>query len=160
MPVTKVRALQWAKGAFPTGEYQNKIALIHDGIDVDTAVPNPRATFTLPSGWVLHKDMEIVTFTARNLEPYRGFHVFMRAVEHICRRRPNCHVVISGGDDVSYSARLADHQTYREKMLSEVSIDPNRVHFLGFCRMPITSACYKYRPPTSTSPCPLYYPGP
>ncbi|MGH8655337.1 MAG: glycosyltransferase [Gammaproteobacteria bacterium] len=124
-----------AKGAFPQ-EYQNKIALIHDGIDVDTAVTNPRATFTLPNGLVLQKDMEIVTFTARNLEPHRGFHVFMRAVEHICRRRPNCHVVISGGDDVSYSARLPKQKNYREKMLSEVNIDPNRVHFIGFLPYP------------------------
>ncbi|MGH8602474.1 MAG: glycosyltransferase family 4 protein [Gammaproteobacteria bacterium] len=126
-----VSPTNWQKGLFPR-EYQNKIALIHDGIDVDTAVPNPRATFTLRNGLVLQKDMEIVTFTARNLEPYRGFHVFMRAVEQICRRRPNCHVVISGGDDVSYSARLPEQQTYREKMLGEVSIDPNRVHFIGF----------------------------
>lgn len=121
----------WQKSLFPQ-EYQNKISVLHDGIDVDTVSANPRAWFMLPNGQVVKKDMEVITFAARNLEPYRGFHVFMRAVEHICRRRTNCHVVISGGDGVSYSSRLPRPQTYRKKALSEVDTDPNRVHFMGF----------------------------
>ena len=74
---------------------------------------------------------EVVTYVARNLEPYRGFPVFMRAVEEICRRRPKAHVLIVGADGVSYGRSLPDGQTYREKALSEVEIDPARVHFLG-----------------------------
>jgi glycosyltransferase involved in cell wall biosynthesis len=55
----------------------------------------------------------------------------MRAVEKICERRPNCHVMVVGGDEVSYSQRLPPGQTYREQMLKEVKIDPARVHFVG-----------------------------
>ena len=93
--------------------------------------PDPRQMLTLPDGTVLTKEMEVITYTARGLEPYRGFHVFMRAVEEICRRRPNCHIVITGGDEVRYGKRLPEGQSYREKMLKEVSIDERRVHFLG-----------------------------
>jgi glycosyltransferase involved in cell wall biosynthesis len=56
----------------------------------------------------------------------------MRAAEEICRRRPECHVIITGGDDVSYSARLPHGQSYRDKLLNEVQIDPQRVHLLGY----------------------------
>ncbi len=58
----------------------------------------------------------------------------MRSVEEICHRRSRAEILIVGGDEVSYGARLADGQTYREKLLSEVTIDPDRVHFLGRVR--------------------------
>ncbi len=125
-----VSPTRWQRGLFPN-EYQPKITMIHEGIDTAEVVPDPAATLTLPDGAVLDKSMEIVTYTARNLEPYRGFHVFMLAVEAICRRRPQCRVLITGGDDVSYGRRLPNQQIYREKMLSEVSIDPERVYFFG-----------------------------
>jgi glycosyltransferase involved in cell wall biosynthesis len=80
---------------------------------------------------VLTREHEVVTYVARNLEPYRGFHIFMRAVQEICKRRPKAHIAIVGGDGVSYGKHLAGGQTYREKMLTEVSLDPERVHFLG-----------------------------
>jgi glycosyltransferase involved in cell wall biosynthesis len=55
----------------------------------------------------------------------------MRAAQEICRRRPKCHILIIGGDGVSYGRRLEGNKTYRQKMLEEVEIDPQRVHFLG-----------------------------
>lgn len=125
-----VSPIKWQKQLFPS-EFQDKISVIHDGIDTSSITPENLATFTLPNGYQLDYSDEIVTFTVRNLEPYRGFHVFMRAAEEICRRRPNCHILIAGGDDVSYGARLKDNQTYREKMLREVEVDADRVHFLG-----------------------------
>ncbi|HET6222037.1 MAG TPA: glycosyltransferase, partial [Dongiaceae bacterium] len=39
--------------------------------------------------------------------------------------------LIAGGDGVSYGARLPNGETYRQRLLSEVAIDPARVHFLG-----------------------------
>ena len=74
---------------------------------------------------------EVVTYVARNLEPYRGFPTYMRALEDLCRRRPNARFIIVGGDDVSYGQRLPKGETYRQKYLSEVTIDPARVHFIG-----------------------------
>ena len=121
---------RWQKEQFPR-EYLNKISIIHDGVDAEVARPDPEATARLPNGIVLTPKDEVVTYVARNLEPYRGFPTFMHAVEEVCRRRPNTHFLIVGGDDVSYGARLPDGRTHREKILSEVTIDPARVHFTG-----------------------------
>jgi tetratricopeptide (TPR) repeat protein len=76
---------------------------------------------------------EIITYVARNLEPYRGFPSFMRSLPRILNARPKARVIIVGGDDVSYGARLPPGQTFRQNMLTELagSIDLSRVHFLG-----------------------------
>ncbi len=128
---TFVSPTEWQKSLYPK-ELRHKISVIHEGVDTDIVKPESSQRLVLPDGTVLTKDMEVVTYTARGLEPYRGFHVFMRAVGEICRRRPNCHIVITGGDGVHYGKRLPDGLSYREKMLKEVSIDPRRVHFMGY----------------------------
>src|SRR6185503_4330297 len=76
---------------------------------------------------------EVITYIARNLEPYRGFHVFMRALPEILRRRPKAHVLVVGADGVSYGQALPKGETYRQKYLAEIGdkLDQSRVHFLG-----------------------------
>lgn len=125
-----VSPTQWQKSVYPM-VYQDKISVIHEGVNTDRVTPDAAARHTLPDGRTLGPEDEVVTYVARNLEPYRGFHVFMRSVQEICRRRPKCQVLIVGGDGVSYGRRLEGDQTYRQKMLAEVEIDPQRVHFLG-----------------------------
>ena len=125
-----VSATEWQKSLYPR-EFQSKISVIHEGVSADIAKPNVEATFTLPNGKTLTAKDKVVTFASRNLEPYRGFHTFMRALPEICQRQPDCHVLIVGGDEVSYGKKLANGQTYREKLLQEVKIDSKRVHFLG-----------------------------
>ena len=120
----------WQKAQLPR-EFHGKVSVIHEGIDTEAVKPRADARVVLPSGLELTKNDEVVTYVARNFEPYRGFPVFMRTVEEICRRRPNAHVLIVGSDGVSYGRRLPDGQTYREQALAEVEIDPARVHFLG-----------------------------
>jgi glycosyltransferase involved in cell wall biosynthesis len=120
----------WQRSVFPR-EYHSKLRLIHEGVNADKAVPRADATLQLRDGRILTRNDEVVTYVARNLEPYRGFHIFMRAAAEILRRRPSAHVIIVGGDGVSYGRRLPVGQTYRERMLGEVDLDRNRVHFLG-----------------------------
>ena len=69
-------------------EYQNKIEVIHEGVDVDVVKPDPDAVLRLPSGRELRRSDEVVTFVARNLEPLRGYHSFMRALPRIMTARP------------------------------------------------------------------------
>jgi glycosyltransferase involved in cell wall biosynthesis len=126
-------ATRWQKSLYPA-EMQARISVLHEGVDTDTARPNPKATFTLPAtGQVLTRHDEVVTYVSRNLEPYRGFHVFMRALPQLLRRRKRARVVIVGGDEVSYGAPPPPRSTFREMMLQEVGgkLDLERVHFVG-----------------------------
>ena len=112
-------------------EYRSKISVIHDGIDVDKVRPNPQATATLYKELRLRAGDEIVTYVARNLEPYRGFPTFMRAAKLILDRRPNARILVIGGDGVSYGAKRSDNKTFREHYLEELDLDTTRIHFLG-----------------------------
>ncbi len=120
----------WQRDLYPA-EFRGKIEVIHEGINTEAVKPDNNQRLLLPDGTALTKDMEVVTYTARGLEPYRGFHIFMKAAEQICRRRPQCHIVITGGDAVRYGKKLPDGLNYREKLLKEIEIDRSRVHFMG-----------------------------
>jgi glycosyltransferase involved in cell wall biosynthesis len=95
--------------------------------------PNAAATLTLPNGQKLSVGDEVLTFVNRNLEPYRGYHSFMRALPDVVAARPNAQVVIVGGDDVSYGAAAPNGQNWKQIFLDEVKdqLDLSRVHFLG-----------------------------
>lgn len=112
-------------------EFQAKIATIHEGIDTDALRPCPATGFTLPNGRVLEAGDEVVTYAARNLEPYRGFPSFLRAVPRVLATRPNAIVLIIGGDQTSYGAPPPAGGTWRDVLLKEVPVDPARVFFLG-----------------------------
>lgn len=124
----------WQKNQFPAA-YQAKIQVQHEGIATDVLGPNPNAQLTLPNGLVLRAadaaHTPVVTYVARNLEPYRGFHVFMRSLPALLAAHPGCQVLIVGGDDVSYGRAPTHAPSWREALLREVTIDPHRVHFLG-----------------------------
>ena len=124
---------QWQKSGYPK-RYHPILHVIHEGIDTRAAVPEPSARLKVPGSKLeLAAGDEVVTYVARNLEPYRGFTQFMHALPAILARRPAAHVVIVGGDDVSYGSRLPQGQTYRDRSLRELqgSLDTSRVHFLG-----------------------------
>ncbi|MCC5971361.1 MAG: glycosyltransferase [Pararhodobacter sp.] len=113
--------------------FRDKITIVHDGIDTERLVPNPGAEVALPSGAVLRAGDEVLTFVNRNLEPYRGYHSFMRALPEVLRARPQAQVVIVGGDDVSYGARPGGGRSWKDIFLNEVHdrLDLSRVHFTG-----------------------------
>lgn len=119
--------------------FQPKIMVQHEGIPLHLLGPDPMASFRLPDGKVLRVGDPVITFVARNLEPYRGFHVFMRALEKIQRLHRTAHAVIVGGDGVSYGKWPTDARNWREKMLREVSLDAARTHFVG----PVDYASYR-----------------
>jgi glycosyltransferase involved in cell wall biosynthesis len=126
-------ATRWQRQLYPP-EARRRITAIHEGVDTDRVRPDPRARVTLSrSGLTLTRADEVITYVARNLEPYRGFHVLMRALPEILRRRPNAHVLILGGDGVSYGSPPPVGSNYREWLLAEIgaNLDLGRVHFLG-----------------------------
>ncbi len=124
---------EWQKSQYPQ-RYHSMLQVVHEGIDTDIVKPDSQARLRIPHSEIeLTNDDEIVTYVARNLEPYRGFPSFMRSLPTILNSRPNAQVVIIGGDGSSYGPGLANGQTYREQMLAELGemLDVRRVHFLG-----------------------------
>lgn len=119
--------------------FRDKIQIIHDGVDTTRLVPNPNASITLPNGQTFQAGDEVLTFINRNLEPYRGYHSFMRALPSVLEARPNAHVVIIGADGVSYGAKPQGERSWKDIFLDEVRdrIDLSRVHFTG--RVPYSS---------------------
>lgn len=126
-------ATEWQRSLYPP-EMRPRISTLHEGVDTDIARPLRTASFKIPGmrRALTRRDL-VVTYVARNLEPYRGFHIFMRALPQLLRRCPRARVVIVGGDGVSYGAPPPPRSTFREMMLQELGakLDLERVHFLG-----------------------------
>ncbi len=133
----------WQASTFPK-PFKNKITVVHDGIDTQVIVPNPGVSLSLKMSegkdLVLTRQDEVITFVNRNLEPYRGYHTFMRALPQLLKERPKARVLIVGADDVSYGARpnVAKYGSskWKDIFANEVrgqisEADWQRVHFLG-----------------------------
>ena len=125
----------WQASSFPES-FRSRIAVVHDGIDTHVVAPNRKASLTLNGNIVLTPQDEVITFVNRNLEPYRGYHIFMRALPEILKHRPRARVLIVGGDEVSYGAQPPKGATWKSIFASEVrpqisDADWSRVHFLG-----------------------------
>ncbi len=122
----------WQKSLYPA-RYHELLHVIHEGIDTARVTPSDTARISLANGMALTAADAIVTYVARNLEPYRGFPTFMRSLPDVLARHPKAQILIVGGDDVSYGPRLSSGETYRQALLSELgsSLDLTRVHFLG-----------------------------
>ncbi len=126
---------QWQASTFPE-PFRSRITVVHDGIDTDAVAPNPKVSLTLNGNITLTRQDEVITFVNRNLEPYRGYHIFMRALPDILKQRPKARVLIVGGDDVSYGARAEAGKKWKDIFAAEVrpqisDADWARVHFLG-----------------------------
>jgi glycosyltransferase involved in cell wall biosynthesis len=127
-----VAPTEWQAGTHPPA-LRRQIEVIFDGVDCDRLTPNPQARFALPDGRVLQRGDEVLTFVNRNLEPYRGYHIFLRALPEVLAARPEAQVVIVGEDGVSYGTAPRGGGTWKELILNEVKdrLDLSRVHFVG-----------------------------
>lgn len=152
---------QWQASTFPE-RFRKHIRVIHDGIDTETVRPKADVEMHIGSGTMGQNTLpirlqrldaggadEIITFVNRNLEPYRGYHIFMRALPEILRQRPRARVLIVGGDGVSYGAKPpapayangAGPPTWKKIFHNEVKPQltdemQSRIHFLGHLPYP------------------------
>src|SRR5262249_9984967 len=109
---------RWQHSLYPE-RYRSMLRVVHEGIDTRTVAPNSAAKLRLPEGGLeFSAGDEVLTYVARNLEPYRGFVSFMKSLPLILTRRPNAHVIIVGGDEVSYGSRLPAGKSYKQHMLN------------------------------------------
>ncbi len=118
--------------SFPAG-LRDRITVIHDGIDTARVCPDPQASLALPDGRVLRAGDEVLSYVSRSLEPYRGFHIFMRALPEVLAVRPAAQVVLVGAEGVSYGAAPRDGRSWKQLILDELGdrLDLSRIHFVG-----------------------------
>lgn len=125
-----VTPTHWQHSLHPAA-YRDKIQVLHEGIDTTLARPDPQASFVLPDGRTLTRADKVITYVARNLEPYRGFPQFLQALARVQAADPQVQALIVGGDEVSYGQPPQGAANWREKLLPQVPLDPARTHFLG-----------------------------
>lgn len=118
----------WQKAQFPK-EFHKKLSVVHDGINPEFFKPDPGKKIVLPD-LDLSEAKEVVTYTARGLEPYRGFPQFMESIPHLLEKRPDAHVVIVGQDRICYGPQLPEGDSWKKRMLEKVELDEKRVHFV------------------------------
>ena len=165
-----VSPTNWQASRYPK-LFQPFIHIIHEGVDTRLVTPEGEASISLvqgengdctvlepgvagqgladskPDGPVLTlgRGQKVLTYIARNLEPYRGFHQFIRALPAIQAKHPDMHTLIVGGDEVSYSLHLPAGQTYKQLILEPIqdSLDLSRVHFTGRVSYDVLLSIYR-----------------
>jgi glycosyltransferase involved in cell wall biosynthesis len=125
---------RWQADRYPE-PFRKAITVIPDGIDTQLIAPNPDVSVTLDGQLSLSRQDEVISFVAPVLEPYMGFHIFMRALPEILSRRPAAHVVIAGGDGTGFGPRPPEG-SWKDVFAAEVrprinDADWLRVHFVG-----------------------------
>ncbi len=130
---------EWQASTFPAC-FRDRMEVIFDGVDTARLAPDPEATVEIPGAGTLRHGDEVLTFVVRNIEPYRGAHIFFRALPEVLKARPGARVVVVGGDDVSYGSR-PPKGTWKQRFLEEAGdrLDLSRVHFTG--RVPYEQLC-------------------
>jgi glycosyltransferase involved in cell wall biosynthesis len=123
---------KWQASTFPK-ELQSKMHVIHDGVDTDKIAPKETVSYRVPDGPMLRKGDEVLTFVNRNLEPYRGYHILMRALPKIMAARPDLHVVMVGGEGAGYGPVPSKDKSWKQFMHEEIGdrIDMKRLHYTG-----------------------------
>ncbi|HEY7986384.1 MAG TPA: glycosyltransferase [Methylophilaceae bacterium] len=121
----------WQANLYPES-FRPRIQIIHEGIDTNIVKPDANASVQIKDKVLTVKD-EVITFVARNLEPYRGYHIFMRMLPALLSERPAAQVVIVGGDEFGYGKPAPEGKSWRDFYFEPIRhlIDESRVHFLG-----------------------------
>ncbi len=123
---------EWQRSLYPAWSRPG-ITPVPDGVDLSLCTPDAAArSRPFELGDVrIGPEQPVVTFVARDLEPYRGFHTLIRSLPRLMAR-PDVRVLCLGGDGVTYGLRPLTG-TWRGRLLAEVAgkVDVSRLHFPG-----------------------------
>ena len=125
---------EWQISTYPDWA-RPRINLLWEGVHLDRCKPEPkvrRAPLTV-AGMTIAPTDRLVTYVSRDLEPYRGFPLMMRAVPHLLKARKDIKIVMVGGDGVSYGNAPPNGESWKDVMSREIGdgLDPSRVVFPG-----------------------------
>ena len=128
-----VTPTQFQRNSFPRA-WQDRISVIHDGIDTNKARPNPRpGPVELPNGKIISENDQIVTFVNRSFEPYRGCHTMIRAIPYLQQYAPDAQLIMIGSTNgVSYGSPCPNGE-WKDLFLAEIEgqYNPENIHFIG-----------------------------
>ena len=112
--------------------FRGKVRTIFDGLDVDFWKQR-EAPVRCVGELEIPEHHRIVTYVSRGMESMRGFDIFLRAADQVCRQRSDVTVLVVGQDRIAYGgdARFTDGLTFKEWVLREHDIDTSRIHFVG-----------------------------
>lgn len=128
---------EWQKNLYPT-DVRQRISVCHEGIDTVRFRPEPTISVKLADGRVLSGDgPPIVTFAARDLEPYRGFPQALAAAAKVVRQRPDALFVFVGGDSVSYGVPPPGGGAWKDHLLKSLDIPADNILFPGTVPHPV-----------------------
>ena len=118
-----------------------RLHVIHEGIDTRLAHPNPDVNFEVRNV-AIDRSVPTITFVNRNLERLRGFDLFMRSLPLIQQHHPKVRVLIVGDNEAGYGGGHGDGLPLRHRMLQELNgqLDLDRIHFLGRVPHPVLMA--------------------
>jgi glycosyltransferase involved in cell wall biosynthesis len=127
-----VSPTRWQWSRYPDWA-RARITCLHEGVDTARCAPRADAVFRTPEGREFRRGDEVISYVARNLEPYRGFPSFLRALVHLQKAHPGLHAVVVGGNEVSYGRKPAGAPDWKTKLLAELDgqLDLSRIHFTG-----------------------------
>ena len=128
--------------SLPTEFRDQRLHVIHEGIDTRLAHPNPEVSFEVRGVTINRSVPTTITFVNRNLERLRGFDMMMRSLPFIQEQHPDVRVLIVGDNEPGYGGGDSHALPLRQRMIQELSgqLDMERVHFLGRVPHPVLMA--------------------
>lgn len=127
-----VSPTRWQWSRYPDWA-RARMTCLHEGVDTARCAPRPDAVFRTPEGRAFRRGDEVISYVARNLEPYRGFPSFLRALVPLQKAHPRLQAVVVGGNEVSYGRKPGGAPDWKTKLLAELDgqLDLSRIHFTG-----------------------------
>ncbi len=120
------------RSTFPS-DLQNRLQVIHEGVDLARIPEAPPDGLELPDGSRLQGGQPLVSFASRGLEPLRGFPQFLAALPALLRAHPTVQVVVAGAAESAYGSDRHVQGSVTNTLLQKIGEGPHRgrVHLVG-----------------------------
>ncbi len=126
---------EWQRNRLPK-IFHDKVRVIFDGIDTQLWRPRPGIARQIGNR-VIPAGVKIVTYVARGMESMRGFDIFMKTANLLCRQRSDVVFVVVGQDRVCYGGdkEVTGNLSFKEWVLAQDPYDLSRFLFTGLLSM-------------------------